>query len=68
MEVVIKVAELPSPFSSPRDRAPWAISQRVTASMKSIKTQSEPNPRYFPKGSFGESCSVTTPIVNLNID
>ena len=38
----------------PRDRSPWAIYQRVTASMKSIKTQSEPNPSYLPKGSIGE--------------
>ena len=38
----------------PRDRSPWAIYQRVTASMKSIKTQSELNPSYLTKGSVGE--------------
>ena len=32
---------------------PWAIYRYVTANMKVIKTQSDPNPCYFPVGSLG---------------
>ena len=46
-------------------RSPWAIYQRVTASMKSIKTQTEPNPSYFfPRGALGKRSSVTAPTLS----
>ena len=32
---------------------PWAIYRYVTANMKVIKTQSDPNPCYFPVESLG---------------
>jgi len=33
----------------------------MSENTKVIKTQSKPNPSYFPKGSFGERSSVTAP-------
>ena len=40
---------------------PWRIYRCVTANMKTIKTQSEPNPSYFPIWSLREDSSVTAP-------
>ena len=39
----------------------WAIYRCVTANTKVIKTQIQPNPSYFPKGSFEEKvqCNPT---------
>ena len=40
---------------------PWRIYRCVTANMKTIKTQSEPNPSYFPIWSLREDSTVTAP-------
>ena len=44
----------------------WAIYRCVTANMKVIKTQSQPNPSYFPKESFEEKSSVIAPINRIH--
>ena len=39
--------------------SPWAIYRCVTANMKVIKAQSDPNQSYFPMESLGKTSSMT---------